>query len=208
MNFAPLILMLIIFLSFDFYTYQGIKTVINSLESDILRKFILWFYWFLNGTVIVLLFVGMYMLENDRENAFTFIPIILALFFLALIPKLAYTLILFTEDIGRFFYAAYDSIVGGAESFHFPARRKFISQLGMGVAGVLFGSILYGITKGKYNYKVKNIELAFPDLPKAFDGFKIAQINNSLQRNIQKTFGSSRTLFYSWQSRLRSLPSL
>ncbi len=173
-----LIIMLTFFLVFDFYTYQGIKTLVNGLESDLLRKFILWFYWLLNGTVIVMMFVSMFMLTNDRPGAYTFLSVFLALFFLALIPKLAYTIVLLAEDIGRFFYAIYDRTLGGAEDFHFPARRKFISQIGFVVAGTLFGSILYGITKGKYNYRVKNIEIPFADLPKEFDGFKIAQISD------------------------------
>jgi predicted MPP superfamily phosphohydrolase len=38
-------------------------------------------------------------------------------------------------------------------------------------------SLIYGITIGKYNYKVKN-SVSFPDLPDAFDGFTITQISD------------------------------
>ena len=61
---------------------------------------------------------------------------------------------------------------------NFESRRKFISQLGLVVAALPFSSFLYGVVKGKYDFRVKNITLSFPDLPPAFDGFKIVQISD------------------------------
>ena len=57
-------------------------------------------------------------------------------------------------------------------------RRKFISQLAVGAAAIPFFGILYGITKGKYNYKVKRETLTFKDLPADFDGTVICQISD------------------------------
>ncbi len=47
-----------------------------------------------------------------------------------------------------------------------------------GIALVFFLFMLYGISLGKYQYKVSNVPLAIPDLPAAFEGFKIAQISD------------------------------
>jgi predicted MPP superfamily phosphohydrolase len=57
------------------------------------------------------------------------------------------------------------------------SRRKFVSQVGLGLAAIPFMSLIYGITIGKYNYKVIN-SVSFPDLPDAFDGFTITQISD------------------------------
>ncbi len=38
--------------------------------------------------------------------------------------------------------------------------------------------MLYGITKGKYDFKVNKVKLSFKNLPKAFEGFKIVQISD------------------------------
>jgi hypothetical protein len=35
-------------------------------------------------------------------------------------------------------------------------RGKFVSQVGLGLAAIPFMSLIYGITIGKYNYKVIN----------------------------------------------------
>jgi hypothetical protein len=57
-------------------------------------------------------------------------------------------------------------------------RRKFISQLALGLAAIPFVSFIYGIVQGKYNYKVIKYQLTFKDLPVAFDGYTITQISD------------------------------
>ena len=57
-------------------------------------------------------------------------------------------------------------------------RRKFVSQIGLGIAAIPFLSLIYGMTIGKYNYKVIKQRIFFPDLPDAFDGFTITQISD------------------------------
>ena len=66
-----------------------------------------------------------------------------------------------------------------SENFEFlNSRRKFVSQIGLGLAAIPFASLIYGVTVGKYNYKVIKQRIYFPDLPEAFDGFKITQISD------------------------------
>ncbi|MCH2023497.1 MAG: metallophosphoesterase [Saprospiraceae bacterium] len=59
-----------------------------------------------------------------------------------------------------------------------PKRRQFLKKIALLIGGGAFSSFLYGITWGKYNYKVVNQELCFDDLPDSFDGFRIAQISD------------------------------
>jgi predicted MPP superfamily phosphohydrolase len=46
------------------------------------------------------------------------------------------------------------------------------------MASIPFFSLIYGMTIGKYNYKVIKQRLFFDDLPDAFDGFTITQISD------------------------------
>ncbi len=57
-------------------------------------------------------------------------------------------------------------------------RRSFIKQASVMVAALPFFSFLHGMTRGKYNFQVKNVSLSFDDLPPAFDGFKVAQFSD------------------------------
>ncbi|MBL7891159.1 MAG: metallophosphoesterase, partial [Bacteroidia bacterium] len=105
------------------------------------------------------------------------------MFVLLYIPKLVLITFLLIEDVGRLFRAGgvgvgkmvSDSF---ADTPYFEGRRKFLSQFALVLASIPFVSILYGVTKGKYNYKVHRVSLKFKDLPDAFDGLTITQISD------------------------------
>ena len=80
---------------------------------------------------------------------------------------------LFGEDIVRMITGGYHFIARNSSSEPLgdliPSRRKLVSQLAIGIAAIPFASIMYGVFKGKYNYKVISHTLYFDDLPKAFE---------------------------------------
>jgi len=58
-------------------------------------------------------------------------------------------------------------------------RATFINYLGAGLASVTFGALLYGVTKGKYDYRVENVKVPIDGLPKTFKGLRIVQISDA-----------------------------
>jgi hypothetical protein len=56
-------------------------------------------------------------------------------------------------------------------------RSLFLSWLGFGVGGGIFGSLLWGFGN-KYRYKVEQKTLAFTKLPEAFRGMRIVHISD------------------------------
>lgn len=87
-------------------------------------------------------------------------------------------LFLFSEDIFRLIFGTYQKFFGGTKTFSLPERRRFLSLVGLGLAAIPFGALLYGMYKGKYNFKVLSYELEFDDLPDAFEGYRITQISD------------------------------
>ncbi|MFK7906268.1 MAG: metallophosphoesterase [Chitinophagales bacterium] len=65
-----------------------------------------------------------------------------------------------------------------ADNVDTNSRRRFLKTTGLLLSSLPFASFLYGITKGKYNFRVYEQTLQFSDLPKAFDGFKIVQFSD------------------------------
>jgi predicted MPP superfamily phosphohydrolase len=105
--------------------------------------------------------------------------ITLGLLFLVLIPKFLVSLLLLFEDVYRIFIGTSNYFSNYNKDIRFiPERRKFVSQIVLGLAAIPFSSLIYGMTFGKYNYKVIKQQLFFPDLPDAFDGFTITQISD------------------------------
>ncbi|MFV0530208.1 MAG: metallophosphoesterase [Flavobacteriales bacterium] len=149
----------------DLYTFFAFK---RAFESK-LTPYIYWGFHFLLYTIFLYgVFFGK---ENNFWMEFTLISLTILY-----IPKIVIFFFLITEDVGRLFSKGYSSIKG--ESFEFPSRRKFISQIALGIAVIPFLGVLHGIIFGKYNFRVINKTLYFDDLPDAFDDFTITQISD------------------------------
>ena len=168
-KFLPIISILILVSLVDLYVFQGVKVLTNN-SSDPLKEGIQTGYWILSLGLIISFFVGFYksiaagritLLFNTIFNAF------LTLF----VTKLVFILFLFTEDLIRLMVSIFNE-------GQFQDRAMLMSQVALFISGIPFFAFLFGVTKGKYNYKVRRNVLYFDDLPAAFDGFKIAQISD------------------------------
>jgi uncharacterized protein len=58
------------------------------------------------------------------------------------------------------------------------SRSSFITKVGLGVGGFILGSFAWGLTKGKFGWKIFEHEIAFDNLPPEFDGARIVQISD------------------------------
>jgi len=156
---------------FQWYSYQAIKTITSN-------RWMLLLYF-----IIVLMIIGNLVFHTlVIERSTTMEPRLMYAigFFVTLFAFQALvTLLLLGEDILRIpqgIYAFFTKMPGQTQFL--PERRKIISQIAVGLAAIPFASLLYGMYRGKYNYKVLNYVLEYDDLPEAFDGFKIAQISD------------------------------
>lgn len=165
-----LILCIVLFI-IELYAFQALKTLVKP-------KWILVSYQIIS--VLFLIFIIFSFSQFDRSVGQTKQSMITTgLLLLVYIPKMMLTLVLFGEDIFRIGAGSVNYFVNYNDTADFLAsRRKFVSQIGLGLAAVPFLSLLYGVTKGKYNYKVIKQLIFFPDLPDAFDGFTITQISD------------------------------
>ncbi len=163
------IIFFIVLFLIDLYTFQAIKTLVK-------HRF--WMVLYTCVTVAVIIFIVYRMNQFDKrigqtqQTLFT-----MGVFVLFYVPKLFLILPLIFEDVFRTFSAVINLFTKNSESF-IPERRKFISQIALGIAAVPFLSIIYGITKGRYNFKVIKQTLYFDDLPENFDGFTLTHISD------------------------------
>jgi hypothetical protein len=110
-------------------------------------------------------------LNRPRSYAFGFVIAMLTFEIITIV-------FLFSEDIFRVMAASIQKVFGASGEFSLPARRRFLSIIAMGIAAVPFSAILYGMYRGKYDFRVLKYELEFDDLPEAFHGYQITQISD------------------------------
>ncbi len=167
--YVALLIMSAVFLFVEVYAFQAFKVLVKE-------KIYRWL-WIAISTLVYLPFLGMFLTysrENGQTKGFQYAFSLLLMF---LLPKVILLTFMFGEDLFRFCIKIF-KVITNSNDRSIPGRRKFVAQLALGIAFIPFASFLYGVTKGKYNFKVLKYELAFNDLPEAFDGFTITQISD------------------------------
>jgi predicted MPP superfamily phosphohydrolase len=175
-------LFFIVLFLIDFYVFKGVKTVFSTSSIPVKRT-AAWAYWSVNIAFLICALYAVFHFSFNTKHTSVMFEFVAGAFVLLYIPKLIFGVFLLGEDIFRLLRATGVGVYKLAATTPAPlemfeSRRKFISQFATVVAGIPFLSILYGVSKGKYNFKIHKVEVAFKDLPKEFDGFTITQISD------------------------------
>lgn len=165
------IILFVIIAIIEIYSFQAIKTVTKI-------KWIQIAYLLLSISAVIFIFYQFSKFDRSvGQTPMTMITI--GTLLLVLIPKLLITFFMVVEDVLRILIGTKNYIANyNNETAFLPGRRRFVSSIALGVAAVPFLSLIYGMTVGKYNFKVMKQTLFFPDLPDSFDGFTITQISD------------------------------
>ncbi|HSD08269.1 metallophosphoesterase [Flavobacterium sp.] len=155
----------------ELYAFQAFKTLIKL-------KWVLISYQIIS--FLLFIFILYSFTQFDRSVGQTKQTMLtMGLLLLVYIPKILITVVLLGEDVFRVIAGSINYFIDSNSKASFlPSRRKFVSQIGLGLAAVPFMSLIYGILEGKYNFKVIKQAIYFPDLPDAFNGFTITQISD------------------------------
>jgi len=173
------IIALVIFL-LDLYVFQALKTV-SQQGSERGRQAIFITYWVVSFFTIAttLSFPYLQFLQSSKIFRNYVFAILIGLFLAKLIGSLFFV----ADDIRRGALVLMNKIFPlsgaqymGPEGQGIP-RSTFLSWLGLGLGGTLFGTLLFGFSN-KYNYQVKKIKLSFKNLPTAFKGMRMVHISD------------------------------
>lgn len=154
----------------EIYAFQSVRTVTK----------VKWVHYaYIIVSILIIVYIAYQFTQFDRsigQNKTTMFT--LGLLLITFLPKLVITVVMLGEDVIRVFDGLIKEFMGNRNESFLPDRRKFVSQAALGLAAIPFLSLLYGMTKGKYNFKVRKQTIYFPDLPEAFDGMTITQISD------------------------------
>lgn len=169
---SSVITLIIISIFLEIYLYFNFKKFIKNKFFLILNVILF---------ALVLANLGYNMVFFDRNVGQTQTTMwSVGLFMLFGFPRLILLVFFIIQDIFRGFGWLFNRTTNHqtSENSYLPSRRKFVMISGLAVAAVPFFSLIYGMTLGKYNFKVIKKKLVFDRLPKSFDGFKILHITD------------------------------
>ncbi len=145
----PFLVSLTLFLVIESYAFQVIKTL---TKNRWLRGL-----WLLPSLLAYLNFYWVLFTSDRSDGQTKQFQWAVGFLLVVLLPKILLVLVLLGEDIVRWVRKGI-SAVASSPTRELGGRRKFISQLALGIAAIPLASILYGIFKGKYNFKVLTYE--------------------------------------------------
>lgn len=163
----------------DFYVFQTLKLVTGSLSPKF-RFAIYTLYWSFSGLAVAF-FLAMPFVNYASLPSFVrnYLFALIILFFIA---KLVASLFFLIDDTRRLLQwggglaiSAFSN--NSIENTNGISRSIFLSWLGLGVGGGLFGSFIWGFGN-RYKYVVERQRIRFDHLPTSFKGLKIVQVSD------------------------------
>ena len=159
----------------EWYGYLALRTATQHLEPGT-RRAVAMGYWVLTAAVWLLaIWAG-----TTRQTGNTVLKsYLMSLPLLLLAGKLFMLLPLLLEDLTRLGRWAVSSATrpAGIAADAIP-RSEFLAKLTLGLGAIPAVALLWGMVKGGTDYQVRRVTLKFPNLPPAFDGFKVLQISD------------------------------
>jgi hypothetical protein len=172
-----------IMLFLDLYTFKGIRVLLSNNSNLVLKKIIYLSFWTVTVFMLILVFMGYFFRSSTRNAAvFTWYYYLFGAFIVLYVPKILFVAFHLTDDI---LYAltwvikkAFEAKCANGGSGEPITRSKFLSQAGIILASIPFLAFIWGIAKGRFNFRIEKLTLKFPNFPKSFDGIKIIQISD------------------------------
>jgi predicted MPP superfamily phosphohydrolase len=168
---------LLIILPIDLYYYRGLKKIVEKV-NPIFRKTIKISYWvFTLATLVFMFFIASYFTSKQVPPKFARIYLF-GIILIILVSKLIGVLFIFFHDLKTLFLYTKNKLFQQKAKEYSPSRRQFLKKSAIVASLIPFGTLMYGVLKSAFDYKVRNQKLQIPNLPTSFKGLKIVQISD------------------------------
>lgn len=183
--FFILLIVIPLIILVDVYTFKGLKILLKRISNITVRTTLKVVYWVWSIAVelltILLFFRFSEVVNYTQTYKSYFIPFtVIAILIINLLPKLWFIFFHLLEDMSWLGFRKVKKITAkkNETSGELMDRFTFISRVGLAIAGIQLGWLLYGVTKGRFNFKVVKETLEFDNLPASFDGLRIVQVSD------------------------------
>lgn len=174
--------LLITILAIDFYGFYGLRKFLRTGFFSRYRSLILRGYWFMDIGFIVFALVWALIIRNSSwpdyiqyRNYFY----ITGAFIFIFVPKLIFLVFNIIHD----FIMLLSLIISRAKTRKaldtLYGVAPWILKTGFILSLFMFVWVFYGVLYGRFNFKVKEVEIALEHLPDSFDGFRIVHISDT-----------------------------
>ena len=164
---------ILLYLSFDFYVFYAVRSLAEDL-SPAWRRVVLIGYW----AISLLLLVGALLYRQIEPKHFGNLRLyVVTSLFILFVGKLFVSVFLLVEDLRRGITWIINLFPYKEEPFS-TSRSDFMKKTALVAGAVPLATMTFGIISGAHDYRVRRKTITFKNLPKAFDGVRIAQVSD------------------------------
>jgi predicted MPP superfamily phosphohydrolase len=173
-----LLIFITVFLLIDWYIFQAILHVSKSWPSPwkLIMRYSFWIPTLLCIIAMVWwTFSDPYKISSGMRN--WMITGLFAVYF----SKLFGVLFLLIDDgqrLVRWFAKYFSRNPTSTLPGEVISRSQFLTNAALAATAIPFGAMAYGIISGAHDYRVRRVSVKLPNLPKSFDGLRIAQVSD------------------------------
>lgn len=163
------LIILSIFIALDLYIWYGYRKSVN-------KKYFKYFKWLIPFSTLVFIAGGVLNYFRNQAGMFNASKSLNIIFGLALgfvVVKLMLAVFLFVEDLYRSTVLMKNILINPKNKSSFASRRNFVRNISLGAASLPFIGTVYAVTKGKYAFRKKRVDLALKRFPPSFNELKI-----------------------------------
>jgi hypothetical protein len=182
------LLFAVVFILIDIYVWQAIRLVIKGSSINV-QRITSYVFWGITAISIAIMFIGFVM--QPPAVTYKMRTVMAAIVFIVYISKLIVVLFMFVDEIIRLFkwvislfqspetqpITTNQTLEPAVESNKIT-RSEFLTKTALAVGGLNLGAMSWGIISGAHDYRIHRVTVRLKNLPKQFDGIRIAQLSD------------------------------
>ncbi|MCO6499777.1 MAG: metallophosphoesterase [Vicingus serpentipes] len=168
---------ILIILPIDIYYYRALNKFIERLRPQF-RLTIKISYWIYTiATIIFLFFIASYFTSKQVPPKFARIYLF-GIVLIIILSKIIGSIFILLHDLKSLLLFLKRKLFFQKTKEFVPSRRQFLKKSAIVASIIPFGTLMYGIIKSAFDFKIRNQSLKIPSLPSSFKGLKIVQISD------------------------------
>ncbi len=169
--------LLVVLFFLDWYLYQAIALLMKN-SGEALAKTIRYIYW--GFTVLTFSIILIYNFGNPDWLEGQVRSLVFTGIFINYFSKVFGILFLLVEDVtrlGKWAISLFQNPEPELTGNSMP-RSEFLAKTALIAGSVPLLAMSYGILSGAHDYRIRRKKIVLPDLPKEFDGIRLAQLSD------------------------------
>ncbi len=172
-----ILIAIFIIISVDIYYYRALKKWVERFNIVLRKTFKIGYWAYSIASVIFMLLVTSYFISKQVPPKFARVYLF-GVILIILVSKIIGSVFILMHDVGSVLLFIKKKLFQKEEVNYSTSRRQFIKKSAIVASAIPFGTLMFGVFKSAFDFRIRKQKLHLPYLPESFKGLKIVQISD------------------------------